>query len=222
MPKTRNITSRRRIESVIFDVDGTLVSNMKLIVSSFNYAVEPFVGRRYSPVEVYSMFGPTLEQMIEEAVPPEKAKHAVQRYQAHYRRYFHQYARPYSGIRTLISGLRRAGIIVGIFTGSDARMTQTTLEKTGLRNMFSVVVTADDVVEPKPDPEGIVRAIDLMEAEVNKTVYFGDEVHDIEASKRAGVLSAAALWGYGDAEQLRSHQPNFAFNDANGALHQLT
>lgn len=222
MSKTGNINSRRRIESVIFDVDGTLVSNMKLIVNSFNYAVEAFLGRRYSPVEVYSMFGPTLEQMIEEVVPPENARDAVKRYQAHYRRYFHQYARPYSGIRTLVSGLRRAGVNVGVFTGSDATMTQTTLEKTGLRNMFSVIVTANDVLEPKPDPEGVVRAIAMMTTEANKTVYFGDEVHDIEASKRAGALSAAALWGFGDARQLRSHQPDFAFNDPREALHELT
>jgi HAD superfamily hydrolase (TIGR01509 family) len=222
MPKTRNSISRRPIESVIFDVDGTLVSNMNLIVNSFNYAVDSFVGRRYSLIEVYSMFGPTLEQMIEEVVPPENAKDAVQRYQTHYRRYFRQYARPYSGIRTLISGLRKAGINVGIFTGSDATMTRTTLEKTGLRNMFSVVVTADDVAEPKPDPEGLVRAIAMMTTAVNRTVYFGDEVHDIEASKRAGALSAAALWGFGDAKQLKSQQPDFAFDDPRGALRQLT
>jgi len=221
MPKTRSNISRRRIESVIFDVDGTLVSNLKLIVNSFNFAVEGFVGRRYSQVEVYSMFGPTLEQMIEEVVPSENAKDAVKLYHVHYRKYFHQYARLHSGIRALISGLRRAGITVGIYTGSDATMTQTSLEKTGLRNLFSVVVTADDVVEPKPDPEGLVRAIDLMTTEVNKAVYFGDEVDDIEASKRAGVLSAAALWGFGDATQLRSHQPDFAFNDPHGALHLL-
>jgi len=88
--------------------------------------------------------------------------------------------------------------------------------------MFSVVVTANDVVEPKPDPEGLVRAIAMMTTDVNKTVYFGDEVDDIEASKRAGALSAAALWGFGDARMLRLHRPDFAFNDPHGALHELT
>jgi len=219
---TRINSSNGRIEYVIFDVDGTLVDNMELIVRSFNYAVGEVVGRSFSREEVYSRFGPTLEQMIHQTVPDKNAKQAVQRYHSHYRKYFHQYARVYVGIPELISGLENADIDVSVCTASDARMTKTTLDETGLRDQFSVIVTADDVIELKPNPEGLIRAIRLMLADVDRTVYLGDTIRDIEASTRAGIKSAAALWGFGDDYELRRHKPDFAFTDPSDALSQLT
>ncbi len=214
--------SNHRIEHVIFDVDGTLLDNMELIVRSFNYAVADVVGRSFSREEVYSRFGPTLEQIIQQTVLGKNAEQAVQRYHSYYRKYFHQYARVYDEIPELIFGLQSAGVDVSVCTASDARMTKTTLDETGLRGQFSVIVTADDVTELKPNPEGLIRAVRLMSAAVDRTVYLGDAVRDIEASNRAGIKSAAALWGFGDDDELRMHRPDFAFTDPSDALSQWT
>ncbi len=222
MSKLRNNSSQDQITHMIFDVDGTLVDNLDLIARSVNFAVEEIAGREFSREEVFSRFGPTLEQVVEEIVPDKNVKDAIKRYHAHYRKYFHQYARVYTGIPALISGLRSVGIRVGVCTGSDARMTQTTLEETDLREMFSVVVTADDVIELKPNPEGLTRTMQLMLANPDHTVYLGDAVRDIEASRRAGIKSAAALWGFGDLNELMAHRPDFAFRNPFYALDQLT
>jgi len=220
MPKTEKHS--HDIGCVIFDVDGTLVDNLELIVRSFNYAVEDLVSRSFSQKEVYARFGPTLEQMIEEIVSERNVDDAVQRYHAHYRKHFHQYARVYPGIPSLISGLRNICMNVGIYTGSDARMTKTTLDESGLRAAFSVIVTADDVREPKPDPEGLIKAMFMLQAKPEHTLYLGDAVRDVEASKRAGAISAAALWGFGDEKKLRAVHPNYAFSDAAEVLDQLS
>jgi pyrophosphatase PpaX len=222
MPKTRNYSSQREVLHVIFDVDGTLVDNLDLIVKSFNFSVANIVGREYSREEVYSRFGPTLEQMVEDVVPADRAKDAVRRYHAYYGGHFHQYAHAYGGVTELVSGLRGSGINVSVCTASDARMTKTSLEESGLQEMFSVVVTADDVTELKPSPEGLIRAIRLMSANPDATVYLGDAVRDIEASRRAGIMSAAALWGFGNGNELKAHRPDFVFRNPADALEQFT
>ncbi len=127
MTKTENHIERPQVAYVIFDVDGTLVNNLDLIVKSFNFAVENIVNRKFSRKEVYSRFGPTLEDMIEEIVPNTEAKDAIQRYHSFYKKYFHRYARIYPRIKELVAGLGNAHISVGVCTGSDARMTKTTL-----------------------------------------------------------------------------------------------
>ena len=60
--------AKERVSHVIFDMDGTLVDNLDLIVKSFNYAVAEFVGKEFSNIEMYARFGPTLEHLVEDAV----------------------------------------------------------------------------------------------------------------------------------------------------------
>lgn len=96
------------------------------------------------------------------------------------------------------------------------------MEETGLRDVFSVVVTANDVTELKPSPEGLIRAMELAHANPDKALYLGDAVKDMEAARRAGIKSAAALWGFGDSQLLRAQHPDFAFKDPIDALNQLT
>jgi HAD superfamily hydrolase (TIGR01549 family) len=215
-------SSPAQIAHVIFDVDGTLVNNLNLIVKSFNFAVQGIMGRTFSQKEVHSRFGPTLEEMIVEVVPREKAIEAVQNYHSFYKKHFHQYAQVYSGIKELVSGLREANIRLSAYTGSDARMTKTTLEETGLSDEFSVVVTADDIHRQKPDPEGLIIAMKLTTEDPARTIYLGDAARDIEASKRAGIRSATALWGFNNPRDLKDHKPDFAFNNPHEALECLT
>ncbi|HKM76153.1 MAG TPA: HAD-IA family hydrolase [Candidatus Bathyarchaeia archaeon] len=221
MAKIENHAKRHQVAYVIFDVDGTLVNNLGLIVKSFNFAVGDIMNRKFSRKEVYSRFGPTLEDMIEEAVSNKEAKDAIQRYHSFYKKCFHRYARIYPMINQLVSELGNACIPISICTGSDARMTKTTLEETGLRDEFSIVVTADEVHRPKPDPEGLIRATTLMRANPDQTIYVGDAVRDIEAARRAGIRSAAALWGFTKSDDLKAHHPDFAFNNPREALDYL-
>ena len=207
---------------VIFDMDGTLVDNLELIVKSFNYAVARFVGREFSKAEVYARFGPTLERMVADTAPKKDRTAAIARYHEHYREFFHEYARAYPGITELITALRRAKIITSVCTGSDRRMTHTTLEQLGLKSLFAAVVTADDVREEKPDPAGLVLTMELAKTPPTQTIYLGDAARDIEASKRAGIASAAVLWGFGKEATLRAQAPDYVFDSPFDALRQLT
>jgi len=210
------------VSHVIFDMDGTLVDNLELIVRSFNYAVARFVGREFSKGEVFARFGPTLEKMVAGIVPKEDGKRAIARYHEHYRKFFHEYARTCPGIIELITALRRANLITSVCTGSDRRMTETTLEKSGLRNLFSTVVTADDVSREKPDPAGLILTMQLARTQPTQTIYLGDAARDIEASKRAGIASAAVLWGFGKEATLRTQAPDYVFDSPLEALRQFT
>ena len=211
----------RELRCFIFDLDGTLVENMELIVRSVNFAIKDFVGKEFSRDELYPRFGATLEQIVSGLVPAPERNKAVQRYHAYYREHFRELAHVYEGIPALISRLRDEGVRTAIYTGSDARMANTTLQLTGLQEQFPVVATADDVKEGKPDPEGLIRTLDLMHASRDGALYLGDAIRDIEAAKRASILSAAALWGFGDPAALKNSGPDFAFERPQDALELL-
>lgn len=201
----------QKVKFVIFDVDGTLVDNLSLIVDSFNLAIANFAGRRFSIEEAYARFGPTLEEMIAGFVPANELANAIERYYGHYQAAFKSSARIYPGIPELVKSLQNAGVRTGACTGSSRRMAEITLEQSDLDQMFRVVTTADEVRYAKPDPESIVLTMQRMRADAGLTISLGDSARDIVASRKAGIRSAAALWGFGDESQLLSLHPDFAF-----------
>jgi len=202
-------------------LDGTLVENMELIVRSVNFAVRDSLGKEFSRGELYSRFGRTLEQIITDLVPVRAREDAVRSYHAYYREHFNELASVYEGTPALIGRLQDAKIGMAVYTGSDARMTKTTLDLSGLQEFFPIVITADDVREAKPDPEGLIRVLELMRGSQEQSIYLGDSARDIEAAKRASIRSAAALWGFGNPAVLRSCGPDFAFERPLDALSLL-
>ena len=77
---------------------------------------------------------------------------------------------------------------------------------------FEVVVTADEVQNPKPHPEPVEKALsklDAAEALGRRTVFIGDSPHDIASGRGAGVRTAAVLWGPFDSDELSRAQPDF-------------
>jgi pyrophosphatase PpaX len=208
----------RSFSYAVLDVDGTLVDNLDLIVESFNLAVSEFSGKRFTNAEAYARFGPTLEEMISEIVPAEQLNEAVERYYEHYQSHFDATARPYPGIPALLNAMEKAGVRMSACTGSSLRMTRITLGRSGLEGRFSAIVTADDVASPKPDPEGILLAVGLMQADPVHTISLGDSVRDIEASRTARVKSAAVLWGFGDRARLRAAKPDYVFQSPSEAI----
>ena len=74
---------------------------------------------------------------------------------------------------------------------------------------MDVIVGADDVLNPKPHPEPVEKALELMGASREDAVYVGDSVHDMESGRAAGVRTAAVLWGPFGRAELEPTRPDY-------------
>ena len=83
------------------------------------------------------------------------------------------------------------------------------LRLTGLIEHFPVLVAADDVKRPKPDPEPVEAALVRAGADRTHTIFIGDSPHDMAAGRAAGVATAAVLWGPFSADELSASSPTF-------------
>lgn len=197
---------------VIFDTDGTLVEDLDLIVAAYNYAVSEYLEREFGVEEVSALFGPPMSKIVAKAVAPEFLDVAVKKYHEYYSVHFHERARSYPGVRKMLTSLKEASYRLGVLTGAGREAARITLEKSRLSEFFDAIVTGDDVTQPKPDPEGLGLAINLMKAFPERTVCIGDSPLDIQASRRFGIRSGAALWGSRNIEEIRALKPDFIFN----------
>jgi pyrophosphatase PpaX len=195
---------------IIFDMDGTLIDSSNLISDSYDFAVGTLPHEQSGRSRISNTPG-TLEEALSKRVPAADVPQAVEKFHSYYEKNFDSNARAFPGIRTSLVALRRRGVELAVFTGQTRRATQITLQKTDLARFFAEIVTANDVGEPKPSPEGLKLAMEGIGADPDGTVYIGDDPDDVNASRRAGVKTAAALWGSLRRNELLALQPDFAF-----------
>lgn len=199
------------IRTAVFDLDGTLIDSLDLIVASYRHTMETHRGRRLPDHLWISGVGtPLAVQMLAFADSPEEAQAMVQTYQEHNLANHDRLVRPYAGVREAVAKLRDRGIKLAIATSKRATATGMGLRACGLpESWFEAVVTAEDVEHPKPDAEPVRRALELSgEQEPSMAVYVGDSVHDMKSGRAAGVTTAAVLWGPNDRATLAPTEPD--------------
>lgn len=197
--------------TIVFDLDGTLIDSLGLILASFRHTMETHRGRRM-PDELWvrGMGTPLTVQMREFAADEAEAEAMVRTYEEHNLANHDRLVRPYAGVRDAVLALRGLGLTLAIATSKRSHATRMGLRRCEFpEDWFAGIVTANDVGRPKPDPEPVLLALERAgEAEPGRAVYVGDSVHDMEAGRAAGVTTAAVLWGPNSRETLAAAGPD--------------
>ena len=187
----------RRLKALLFDLDGTLIGTKNLYLEAYRCALAESMGRRLSDEEILALHPIAERRFITASVP---LQHRSRCLEAFYEAYAREHGRLFQGVfadvHALLDGLRERGVRIGLVTGKSARALEITLARAEL-GQFAVIVSDDDVDEPKPSSEGILRAIHTLRIEPEECAYVGDSDIDLEAAQAAGVLPIAACWAKG-------------------------
>src|SRR5438309_3153710 len=98
----------------------------------------------------------------------------------------------YTGVAQVIQAIRASGRRTGLVTSKNRQGALRGLALVRLEAMMDVLVCADEVTNPKPHPEPVEKAVELLGADPRTTVYVGDSIHDLVSGRAAGVRTAAA------------------------------
>lgn len=202
--------------AVLFDLDGTLADTIDLILRSFRHTMRHHLGEVPPDDEWLATIGRPLRDTLGEfARHPEQKMEMLKTYVAFQREVHDELVRPYPGALELLDHLRSAEVPMAVVTSKGREIAHRTLSVCGMEDHFEIVVTADQVERGKPDPEAVHRALNLLgldhlQGEDRREVLFvGDSPYDMEAGRRGGVRTAAALWGPFDRGQLDLHSPDY-------------
>ena len=197
-----------RYQGVIFDRDGTLYDSLDVILRAFDYAIEPFVQSKPSREDWFEAFGPAESDVIAKFIGPEKKLKAFNRFLHYYKKHFDE-VRLYSGIRELLDELKAHGAKVMLFTGGGQVSTWFCLEQTGVMNLFDAIVCGEDVMHPKPHPEGILKLMREQNLRSEETIVVGDAASDVKAGKTAHAFTAWLCWSENAQYSDNIVQPDF-------------
>ena len=195
-------------DPVVFDLDGTVVDTVALIVESFRYATTTVLGEVLPDELILGGVGMPLRTQMERL----SAEHAEELYDV-YREYNHrrhdELIRGYDGIEEVLDALKAAGRRTGIVTSKSRDTTGMAFRAMGLEERFDAVVTATDTTEHKPSPVPLQLCLQRLGATAAGSIYIGDSPFDIEAGAAAGMTTAAVAWGVFGREALLAAGPDF-------------
>ncbi|HLE30336.1 MAG TPA: HAD-IA family hydrolase [Anaerolineales bacterium] len=200
------------VRAVIFDVDGTLVDSLEAYHVVAEMAAVPhgiLVTREAvrHALNTNRMFWDLIlppDQPDREGLIHRLKEEAVRQWPEVLR----AHGRVFPGLRETLETLRARGAQLGIVTGSREGVFQP-LRENGLLGFFGAVVTGKDVRRRKPDPEGLLKCVATLGVRPDEAVYVGDTPLDVQASRAAGLASAAVLTGAGDSALLSAEGPDW-------------
>jgi len=204
-------------DGFIFDIDSTLTSTNQLIFDSFNFIAKKYLDRTFTDDEIISLFGPTEDVILEEWCRDRYEEARVEYYK--YYSDNHSMAKLYPGMKEILEYLKKESYPLGIFTGKGSEASMITLKKLDIDHYFDLIVTGDNVENPKPSPEGILKFVNHFGLKPEKVLMIGDSVSDVIASKEAGVKIASALWDSYGEEEVKTLQSDYYFHSVEELNH---
>jgi pyrophosphatase PpaX len=204
-------------DPVIFDLDGTVVDTVELIVESFRHATRTVLGRIMPDEVITAGVGqPLMAQM--EVLSPDHAQELYDVYREYNHRRHDELIRGYEGVDEMLAALKAAGRRLGIVTSKSTDTTGMAFRAVGLESYFDAVVTASDTSEHKPSPVPIALCLERLQAPAAGAIYVGDSPVDILAGRAARVSTAAVAWGVFAREPLLAAKPEFWVDDTQALL----
>ena len=183
-----------RYETVLFDLDGTLIDSGAAILASFHHATETVLGRRYADDVVMASVGGHGIRRQMAAFDEDRVDDLIAAYRAHNMKLYRD-IRLFAGIEPVLERLRDEGRKLGVVTVKSRMTVELTFELLPLGSYFEVVVDGEDVTEHKPDPAGLMLALLRLDAEPGTAAYVGDSPFDLQAADAAGMGAIGVLWG---------------------------
>jgi phosphoglycolate phosphatase len=207
--------------AVLFDLDGTLVDTPRAIVETFT-AVFAELGR---PLPAAGAIRATIGLPLDHAFASLTGEPAADTapYVRAYLRLFGEIVLPraasllFPGVVAGLAELRGYGYALAVATSKYHASADALLAAAGIRDEFAVVVAADQVTRPKPDPETGRLVLATLGIPAERAVMVGDTTHDVLMATAAGLRSVAVSYGVHTVAQLRSADPTW-LADSFGAV----
>ena len=199
-------TSRRPL-AVLFDLDGTLIDTIELLLACARHTFE---GRTPAPTDDEWIAGigtPLRKQFAAYTTSDDEIEELAQRYRAYQRLHHDRLTTAFPGVLDTLDELERRGHPMGIVTSKSNEMMDRGLEWVGIMRHMRTRIGMDNAKRHKPDPHPVQAALEDLGYSPYEAVFLGDSPHDIASGNAAGVTSIAALWGPFTREQLEPYHP---------------
>lgn len=202
------------IQTIIFDLDGTLLNTLNDLHACFNRAIAKYGYPERSLEEIKSFVGNGINKAIERALPykidEQEFSEIVNCFRNDYKEHMFELTQPYNGIIEMLKELKSKNYKIGVVS-NKYDIAVKNLCKHYFSEYIDIAIGESKEIQKKPSVDGIYKAIEELNSSIENTIYIGDSDVDILTAKNANVPCISVLWGFRDKEFLIKHNgKNFA------------
>ena len=201
-----------QINTILFDLDGTLINTNDLIMASFQHTLNHYYPDRFSEDDLLTFIGEPLYDSFKR-LDKERAREMVEMYREHNIENHEKFVTSFPGVIDTVKQLDRNGFKLPVVTSKMRESAGLCLKITKLSPFFDVVVTVDDVTKAKPAPEPLEKAMARLQATPESTLMVGDSQYDIIAGKKAGTYTAGVAWSLKGKDFMKNLEPDLLIDE---------
>ena len=187
-------------DTVLFDLDGTLVDTADDLTASLNYALQCLGREAVGNASVRAMVGHGARRLLERgltatgAMAPELVEEGLPLFMEYYRAHIADYSRPFPGVDDALARLSASGWKIGVCTNKPEALALQLIESLNWSDRFDAVRGADSQPWRKPDPRHLTAALEGVGGQA--CIFVGDSRTDADTAVAAGVPFILVSFGY--------------------------
>lgn len=205
---------KREIDLVMFDLDGTLADTGRDLADAVNRTRAHFNLEPLPATLVHSHVGRGVEYLLRHSLPedycerfPEVMRVFLEWYESH----LLDTTVLYPSVHDVLDYFRDKRRVV--VSNKMSRLTVAILRGLGIEKHFDAILGGDSVPEKKPHPALLNNVLNRFQVSATNALMVGDGDTDIEAGRKAGVVTCGVTYGLGSREDLVAAKPDFLIDD---------
>ena len=206
----------KKIDTILFDLDGTLINTNDIIIESFKEVFRVhFPKQQPSRERILTFIGPTLQQTFGQYTNDQNLiNEMIKTYRSFYIEYEVGNHELYPDVLEVVTKLKLQGYNLGILTSKFTEAAWPSYTHYGLDKIFDSFTGLDDVIHPKPDKNAVETALSNFPNH-KQVIMIGDNQGDIMAGINAGIYGAGVAWSIKGEAHLQEVNPDFMLKDMN-------
>jgi haloacid dehalogenase superfamily, subfamily IA, variant 3 with third motif having DD or ED/haloacid dehalogenase superfamily, subfamily IA, variant 1 with third motif having Dx(3-4)D or Dx(3-4)E len=198
----------------MFDLDGTLADTGRDLADAVNHTRAHFDLPALADSLVYANVGRGVEHLLRQSLPRESSEHfqkVMQVFLARYENHLLDATALYPDVRKTLDYFRDKKRVV--VSNKVHRLTVAVLRGLGVETEFDAILGGDSALEKKPHPALLNDVLRRFDVPRDRAIIVGDGDTDMEAGKRAGIITCGVTYGLGDRDKLLAAQPDFIIDN---------
>ena len=196
-----------RYNTIVFDLDGTLLNTLEDLCDSVNVIMERFGWKTHSLEEIRRFVGNGIGKLMERATPEGRKnpqfEEAFEAFRAYYTDHCQIKTRAYDGVVDLMNELKENGAKLAIVSNkNDAAVKE--LNEIYFSGCVSAAIGEVEGRQRKPAPDEVYAALEELGSTKDEAVYIGDYEVDYATASASGLPCVLVSWGFRDKELLES------------------